>query len=102
MHRAISGGSGQPDIANFSIYGEIWANPLIGRLVEYVLDAELKGSGYVMVASTDGRTHHVRFPDLYLTADVWAGAILETQSSEDEMATQRLSLATRSGFTLAV
>ncbi|MBB2206469.1 relaxase/mobilization nuclease domain-containing protein [Gluconacetobacter takamatsuzukensis] len=101
MHRAMSGSGAEPDVAGFAIHGETLADPVIGRLVERGLDDELKGSGYVVVAGTDGRSHHVRFPDLDLTGDAKTGAIVETRAWEDAKGTQRLSLATRSDFTLA-
>ncbi|WP_342629819.1 DUF3363 domain-containing protein [Nguyenibacter vanlangensis] len=101
MHRAMSGGGVEPDVAGFAIHGERLADPVIGRLVERGLDDELKGSGYAVIAGTDGRTHHVRFPDLDLTGDARTGAIVETRSWEDTKGKQRLSLATRSDFTLA-
>ncbi|MBB2199911.1 MAG: DUF3363 domain-containing protein [Gluconacetobacter sp.] len=101
MHRAMSGGGAEPDVAGFAIHGETLADPVIGRLVERGLDDELRGSGYVVIAGTDGRTHHVRFPELDLTGDARTGAIVETRNWEDAKGTQRLSLATRSDFTLA-
>ncbi|MBB2185441.1 relaxase/mobilization nuclease domain-containing protein [Gluconacetobacter liquefaciens] len=101
MHRAMSGGGAEPDVAGFAIHGEKLADPVIGRLVERGLDDELKGSGYVVIAGTDGRTHHVQFADLELTGDAKIGAIVETRTWEDAKGTQRLSLATRSDFTLA-
>ncbi|MBB2201622.1 relaxase/mobilization nuclease domain-containing protein [Gluconacetobacter tumulisoli] len=101
MHRAMAGGGVEPDVAGFAIHGETLADPILGRLVERGLDDELKGSSYVVIAGTDGRTHHVRFPDLDLTGDAKLGAIVETRSWEDAKGTQRLSLATRSDFTLA-
>jgi type IV secretory pathway VirD2 relaxase len=101
MHRAMSGGGTEPDVAGFAIHGEKLADPIVGRLVERGLDDELKGSGYVVIAGTDGRTHHVRFPDLDLTGDARTGAIVETRTWEDAKGMQRLSLATRSDVTLA-
>ncbi|MFT8932604.1 MAG: DUF3363 domain-containing protein [Acetobacter syzygii] len=101
MHRTMSGGGMEPDVAGFAIHGEAPADPVIGRLVERGLDDELKGSGYVVIAGTDGRTHHLRFPDLDLTGDARTGAIIETRNWEDAKGMQRLSLATRSDFTLA-
>ncbi|MBO1361111.1 DUF3363 domain-containing protein [Acetobacter sacchari] len=100
MHRAMASGGAEPDVAGFAIHGEKPADPVLGRLVERGLDDELRGSGYVVIAGTDGRTHHVRFPDLELTGDARTGAIVETRSWEDAKGTQRLSLATRSDFTL--
>ncbi|MCQ9156825.1 relaxase/mobilization nuclease domain-containing protein [Acidomonas methanolica] len=100
MHRAMAGGGQEPDVAGFAIHGETPTDPVIGRLVERGLDDELKGSGYVVIAGTDGRTHHLRFPDLELTGDAKTGAIVETRSWEDAKGTQRLSLATRSDLAL--
>lgn len=101
MHRAMADGGVDPDVAGFAIHGKTLADPVLGRLVERGLDDELKGSGYVVIAGTDGRTHHVRFPDLDLTGDARIGAIVETRNWEDAKGTQRLSLATRSDFAVA-
>jgi type IV secretory pathway VirD2 relaxase len=100
MHRAMSAGDREPDIAGFAIYGDAPAEPVLGRLVERGLDDELKGSAYAIVEGVDGRTHHLRFSDLELTGDARPGAIVETRAYEDANGRQRLSLATRSDLTI--
>ncbi|MGO9895820.1 MAG: DUF3363 domain-containing protein, partial [Bryobacteraceae bacterium] len=48
----------------------------------------------------DGRTHHLRFSDLEMTGDARPGAIAEARAYEDAGGRKRLSLATRSDFTI--
>ena len=100
MHRAMSEAGREPDIAGFALHGDTPADPILGRLVERGLDDELKGTAYAIVAGVDGRTHHLRFPDLALTGDARPGAIVETRTSEDANGRNRLSLATRSDLAL--
>jgi hypothetical protein len=52
------------------------------------------------VVGVDGRTHHLRFTDLEMTGDAKPGAIVEARAYEDAGGRRRLSLATRSDFTL--
>ena len=73
---------------------------MLGRLVERGLDDELKGTAYAIVEGVDGHTHHLRFSDLELTGDARPGAIVEARSYEDANGRHRLSLATRSDFTI--
>ena len=53
-----------------------------------------------MVEGVDGRTHHLRFSDLEVTGDAKVGAIVEARVYDDANVRKRLSLATRSDFTL--
>ena len=69
-------------------------------LAERGLYDELKGSAYAIVEGVDGRTHHLTFADLEMTGDAKAGAIVEARSYDDAMGRKRLSLATRSDFSL--
>ena len=100
MHRAMSGGGREPDISRFALHGEEPSDPVLGRLVARGLHDELKGSAYAIVEGIDGRTHHVSFSDLEMTGDAPSGAIVEARRYEDANGRKRLSLATRSDFTL--
>ena len=100
MHRAMSAGGREPDVAGFALHGEEPADPVLGRLVERGLDDELKGSAYAIVAGVDGRTHHLKFSDLEMTGDAPAGAIVETRAYDDANGRARMSLATRSDLSI--
>lgn len=100
MHRAISVGDREPDIARFALHGEQPSEPVLGRLVERGLHDELNGNAYVIVDGVDGRTHHVVFPDLEMTGDAKPGAIVEARTYDDANGRRRLSLALRSDLTI--
>ncbi len=57
--------------------------PVIGRLVDRGLDDELKGSAYAVVDGVDGRTHHIKLPDLEAAGDSAAGSIVELRAFDD-------------------
>ncbi len=100
MHRAMSAGDHEPNVASFAIHGEEPSAPILGRLVERGLHDELKGTAYVVIDGIDGRTHHIVFPDLDVTGDAKPGAIVETRVYDDAGGRRRLSLATRSDFSI--
>ncbi len=100
MHRAMSDARREPDISGFALHGETPAVPVLGRLVERGLHDELQGSAYAIIEGVDGRTHHVRFPDIEMTGDAKQGAIVETRAYKDEAGRPRLSLATRSDLSI--
>ena len=100
MHWAMSAGDREPNVASFAMHGEEPSAPILGRLVKRGLHEELKGTAYVVVDGIDGRTHHVVFPDLDVTGDAKPGAIVETRAYDDARGRRRLSLATRSDFSI--
>jgi type IV secretory pathway VirD2 relaxase len=100
MHRAMSAGGGDPDVARFALHGETPGDPVLGRLVARGLHDELKGSAFSIVEGIDGRTHHLQFPDIELTGDAALGAIVEARAYEDVNGRKRLSLAVRSDLSL--
>ena len=69
-------------------------------MVERGLHDELKGTAYAIIDGVDGRTHHLVFSDLDMTGDAEPGAIVETRAYDDAGGRKRLSLATRSDFTI--
>ena len=100
MHQAVRRAGRDPEVSNFALHGEEPAAPIVGRLVERGLQDELKGTAYAIVEGVDGRTHHLRFPDLELTGDSKLGAVVEVRSYSDANGRKRLSLATRSDLTI--
>jgi type IV secretory pathway VirD2 relaxase len=100
MHRVMTSAGREPDIAGFALHGDDPGDPVRGRLVGRGLHDELKGSAYAVVEGVDGRTHHLRFSDLEVTGDAKLGAIVEARIYDDANGRKRLSLATRSDFTL--
>jgi type IV secretory pathway VirD2 relaxase len=100
MHRAMTGAGHEPDVSGFALHGDDGGDPVLGRLLARGLHDELKGSAYAIVEGVDGRTHHLRFSDLEMTGDARAGAIVEARAYEDADGRKRLSLATRSDFTI--
>ncbi len=60
----------------------------------------MKGTAYAIVEGVDGRTHHLRFSDLDMTGDARPGSIVEARAYEDSAGRSRLSLATRSDFSI--
>jgi type IV secretory pathway VirD2 relaxase len=100
MHQAMSASGHEPDVGTFALHGDEPSDPVLGRLVKRGLDDELKGTAYAIVAGVDGRTHHLKFPDLEVTGDAPAGAIVEARSYDDANGRRRLSLATRSDLAI--
>ena len=100
MQRALTGAGREPDVSGFALHGEDGGEQVLGRLVARGLHDELRGSAYAIIEGVDGRTHHLRFSDLEMTGDAKPGAIVEARAYEDGTGHPRLSLATRSDFTI--
>jgi type IV secretory pathway VirD2 relaxase len=100
MHQAMTADGHEPDVSTFALHGKEPSDPVLGKLVKRGLDDELRGSAYAIVAGIDGRTHHLRFNDIELTGDAPAGAIVEARAYDDANGRRRLSLATRSDFSI--
>jgi hypothetical protein len=100
MHQAMSVAGREPDVSTFALHGEEPSDPVLGRLVKRGLDDELKGSTYAIVAGVDGRTHHLKFSDIEMTGNAPTGAIVEARAYDDTNGRRRLSLATRSDFSV--
>jgi type IV secretory pathway VirD2 relaxase len=100
MHRAMSDGGRDPDISRFALQGGDPGDLVLGRFVTRGHHDELKGSAFAIVDGIDGRTHYVTFADLELTGDAGPGAIVEVRVYDDSKGMRRLTLATRSDFTL--
>ena len=63
--------------------GEPRRSPIIGRLVDRGLDDELTGTAYAVVDGIDGRTHHIKLPDLDAAGDSAPGSIVELRQFDD-------------------
>lgn len=96
MHRALTDQGIERGSANYVLAGESVDTPVVGRLVARGLDDELKGSAYAVVDGVDGRTHHIKLPDLDAAGDSAPGSIVELRSFEDARGQRRVALAVRS------
>lgn len=95
MHREMTARGIAFDASAIAI-GEQGEGSVIGRLVARGLDDELAGSAYAIVDGVDGRTHHIRFPDLEWTGDAKSGAIVELRHWDGRDGARHISLAVRS------
>jgi len=96
MHRALTEWAIERAASNYVLAGESIGDPLIGRLLDRGLDDELKGTAYAVVDGIDGRTHHVKLPDLDAAGDSAAGSIVELRQFDDAQGRRRVALAVRS------
>ncbi|MGR7993580.1 relaxase/mobilization nuclease domain-containing protein [Xanthobacter sp. ZOL 2024] len=96
MHRALTAQGIQRGAASYVLAGESLDDPVIGRLVDRGLDDELKGTAYAVVDGLDGRTHHIRLPDLDAADDGAPGSVVELRRFEDGRGQLRVALAVRS------
>ena len=96
MHRALTERGIERGSASYVLAGESLDTPIIGRLVDRGLDDELKGTTYAVVDGVDGRTHHIKLPDLDATGDSATGSIVELRHYEDAKGQRRIAIAVRS------
>ncbi|MFG1230399.1 relaxase/mobilization nuclease domain-containing protein [Xanthobacter wiegelii] len=96
MHRALTAQGIERGTASYVLAGENLDAPIIGRLVDRGLDDELRGTAYAVVDGVDGRTHHIRLPDLDAAGDGTRGSIVELRRFEDGRGQPRVALAVRS------
>src|SRR3546814_3444125 len=83
MHKAMARDTPNPDVSRFAIHQAPPIDPVVGRLVDRELYAELKGSAYAVVDGIDGRTHHLRFDDIDMTGDAKPVALVELRPWDD-------------------
>jgi type IV secretory pathway VirD2 relaxase len=100
IHRGLSANGIERSAASYVLSGEALSDPIIGRLVDRGLDDELKGTAYAVVDAIDGRTHHIRLPDLDAASDGTLGSIVELRKFEDARGNTRAALAVRSDYSL--
>lgn len=100
MHRALTEKGIERGAAGYVLAAESVDAPVIGRLVERGLDDELKGTAYAVVDGVDGRTHHIKLPDLDAAGDSAPGSIVELRSFDDARGQRRVAIAVRSDLDL--
>ncbi|MFT8518987.1 DUF3363 domain-containing protein [Acetobacter syzygii] len=59
-----------------------------------------EGTAYAVIDGVDGRTHHVRFPDLDATGDGSMGSVVELRAFDDRKGQRRVALAVRSDLSI--
>ncbi|MFS8037397.1 relaxase/mobilization nuclease domain-containing protein [Xanthobacter sp. AM11] len=96
MHRALTERDIERGSASYVLAAESLETPIIGRLVDRGLDDELKGTAYAVVDGVDGRTHHIKLPDLDAAGDSAAGSIVELRKFDDAQGQRRVAIAVRS------
>ena len=96
MHRALTERGIERGSASYVLAAECLDTPIVGRLVDRGLDDELKGSAYAVVDGVDGRTHHIKLPDLDATGDSAPGSIVELRRFDDAKGERRVAIAVRS------
>ncbi len=100
IHRGLAERGIERATASYVLAGESLEVPVIGRLVDRGLDDELKGTAYAVVDGVDGRTHHIKFPDLDAAGDSAAGSIVELRTFDDAHGRRRVALAVRSDLSI--
>jgi len=100
MHRALTERGIERSASSYVLAGESVGDPIVGRLIDRGLDDELKGTTYVVVDGTDGRTHHIKLPTIDAAGDGATGSIVELRRFEDAQGRGRVALAVRSDLDL--
>jgi len=101
MHSALTDRSIERGAASYVLAGESLNDPIVGRLVTRGLDDELKGTAYAVVDGVDGRTHHIKLPDLDAAGDSAPGSIVELRRFDDARGQRRVALAVRSDLDIS-
>lgn len=100
IHRGLTEHGIERGVASYVLAGESLHDPVVGRLVARGLDDELKGTAYAVVDGTDGRTHHIKLPDLDAAGDSAPGSIVELRRFDDAKGQRRVAMAVRSDLTI--
>lgn len=101
LHKALTTSGIERGSANYVLAGESLDTPIIGRLVARGLDDELNGTAYAVIDGVDGRTHHIKLPDLDAAGDSTPGSIVELRRFDDARGQRRTALAVRSDLDIA-
>jgi type IV secretory pathway VirD2 relaxase len=96
IHRGLATSGIDRSAASYVLAAETISDPIVGRLVSRGLDDELKGTAFAVVDGVDGRTHHIKLPDLDAAGDSSPGSIVELRRFNDARGAQRTALAVRS------
>jgi type IV secretory pathway VirD2 relaxase len=100
IHRGLTERGLDRGASSFVFAGESLGDPVVGRLIAHGLDDELAGTAYAVVDGIDGRTHHLRLPDLDAAGDSPPGSIVESRRFEDARGQKRVALAVRSDLSI--
>ncbi|SOB87146.1 Type IV secretory pathway, VirD2 components (relaxase) [Sphingomonas guangdongensis] len=100
IHRGLTAGGVERSPASYVLGAEAINDPIVGRLVSRGLDDELRGTAYAVVDGVDGRTHHIKLPDLDAAGDSAPGSIVELRRFDDARGVRRTALAVRSDLDL--
>ena len=100
IHRGLAERGIERGAANYVLAGESLDDPVVGRLVARGLDDELTGTAYAVVDGADGRTHHIKLPDLDAAGDGPPGSIVELRKFDDAQGRRRVALAVRSDLSI--
>ena len=100
IHRGLSERGIERGTASYVLAGESLDDSVVGRLVARGLDDELKGTAYAVVDGADGRTHHIKLPDLDAAGDGAPGSIVELRKFDDAQGRRRVALAVRSDLSI--
>jgi len=100
IHRGLREHGIERAAASYVLAGESLDVPVVGRLVDRGLDDELKGTAFAVVDGVDGRTHHIKLPDLDATGDSAPGSIVELRKFDDAQGRRRVALAVRSDLAI--
>ncbi|MGM5030034.1 relaxase/mobilization nuclease domain-containing protein [Tardiphaga sp. 862_B3_N4_1] len=100
IHRSLSERGIDRGAANYVLAGESLDVPVVGRLIDRGLDDELNGTAYAVVDGVDGRTHHIKLPDLDAAGDSAPGSIVELRKFDDAQGRRRVALAVRSDLSI--
>ncbi|WP_085936484.1 relaxase/mobilization nuclease domain-containing protein [Enhydrobacter aerosaccus] len=100
IHRGLTERGIERGAANYVLAGESLNDPVVGQLIARGLDDELKGTAYAVVDGADGRTHHLKLPDLEAAGDGGPGSIVELRKFDDASGQRRVALAVRSDLTI--
>lgn len=100
IHRGLLERGIERGAATYVLAGESLDDPVVGRLVARGLDDELKGTAYAVVDGADGRTHHIKLPDLDAAGDSAPGSIVELRKFDDAQGRRRVALAIRSDLSI--
>lgn len=100
IHRGLAERGIERGAASYVLAGESLDDRVVGRLVARGLDDELKGTAYAVVDGADGRTHHIKLPDLDAAGDSAPGSIVELRKFNDAQDRRRVALAVRSDLSI--
>ncbi|MDE1992559.1 MAG: DUF3363 domain-containing protein [Rhizobiaceae bacterium] len=96
IHHGLNERGIERGAASYVLASESLNDPVIGRLVARGLDDELKGTAFAVVDGVDGRTHHIKLPDLDAAGDSAPGSIVELRKFDDARGQRRAAIAVRS------